>query len=81
MSRPIPQEYLADQWLSAKTAAEMLGISTKTLRRRTDAGRIGFSQDGKHAPRYYRRDEIEGYRARKYRPAKTVPIDSGGRSR
>jgi predicted site-specific integrase-resolvase len=74
MSAAIPRGYLKPEWLRADDAAALLGMSTRTLKRRADAGLIGYSQESRTATRYYRRDEIEAYRERHYRGPRTVPF-------
>jgi excisionase family DNA binding protein len=57
-SVPRPQ----DGWLTAKGAAEYLGISVTALHKLTSARLIPFEQDGPGCKLWFRREELDAWR-------------------
>jgi excisionase family DNA binding protein len=53
-----------DAWLDSRRAAEYLGITLAALHRLTAARRIPFVQDGPNCRCWFKRDQLDVWRAR-----------------
>lgn len=53
----------ADGWLTSREAAEYLGVSASHLKRLTASRSVPFTQDAPRARCYYRRSDLDGWRA------------------
>ncbi len=52
----------SDEWLTAKAAAQHLGISVTALHKLTSARMIPFEQDGPGCKLWFRRAELDSWR-------------------
>lgn len=53
------------RWMDIETTCKLLKISSRTLQRYRDAGKIGFSQTGSKI--YFSQDEVIAYLERNYK--------------
>jgi hypothetical protein len=64
VSPPAPSsEARADEWLDAKRAAGYMGLSIHALHKLTAARSMPFHQDGPGCKLWFRRDELDAWRA------------------
>jgi excisionase family DNA binding protein len=60
---PAPAPAVEDRWLDTRQAAEHLGVSVHALHRLTAARSVPFRQDAPGGRCYFRRSELDAWRA------------------
>lgn len=68
---PPPGAWTADGWLTARQAAEYVGLTLHALHKHTAARTIPFEQDGPRCKLWFRRSELDAWRRREA-PAQTA---------